>query len=86
LMASPWLPPAVGPLALAAVALAVGPRLVSRRRFRQPWIGALAHPLAILLLLASQVYGLARARLGHRVAWRGRREPAGGLERLPEVA
>ncbi len=86
LLASPWLPLAVGPLALAGALLVVGPRLVVRRRFHQAWISVLAHPVAILLLLASQVYGLTRARSGRRVAWRGRAEPAQGPGRVPRAA
>ncbi len=71
----PWLRWQAALLAALAVALVWLPRVVARRRFGQPWRSVLGHPAGVLLLLATQVYGLVRARSGRRVAWRGRSEP-----------
>jgi hypothetical protein len=65
----PW---AIG-LAAAATALMYYPRLASVGRFRQSLIGALLHPLGVLILLVVQWYALGRLLLGRPAGWKGRR-------------
>lgn len=48
------------------------PRLLAVRRFRQPLVSALLHPLGILLLLSVQWYALTRQLLNKPVGWRQR--------------
>ncbi|MBP2301208.1 cellulose synthase/poly-beta-1,6-N-acetylglucosamine synthase-like glycosyltransferase [Azospirillum picis] len=89
---APWLLlawAAVAPLADSAVpdftvaAAAAGAaagllfRLLLAVRFRQSILGALLHPLGILLLLAIQWSALLRARRGRPAQWRGRAYPGG---------
>jgi len=64
--------PLVGWLALPATAAAFLPRLAAAERFRQPWDGALLHPLAIVLFLAIQWTALGRRLAGRPAAWKGR--------------
>ncbi len=65
---APWLTS----LALVGCCAAWLPRLLAIRRFRQPVLGALLHPLGILALLAIQWYALARTLAGARVTWKSR--------------
>lgn len=58
-------------LALAVVASYL-PRLLAVRRFKQPLLSALLHPLGIGLLLGVQWYALAKQILGRPVTWRAR--------------
>ena len=60
--------------ALATVA-AYYPRIDAVRRFRQAPVGALLHPLGILVLLAIQWYALVRAMIGKPSGWKGRSYP-----------
>jgi glycosyltransferase involved in cell wall biosynthesis len=57
--------------ALAAL-LAWYPRFAAAARFRQPFLGAILHPVGITLLLAIQWYALVRSLLGRRSGWKGR--------------
>jgi len=59
-------------LAVAAVALAWGTRLLTAWRFRQSRLGALLHPLGVLALLGIQWWGLLRHLLGRPASWKGR--------------
>ena len=59
-------------LATVGAAAAYYPRLVAVRRFRQPLIGALVHPVGVLALLVIQWYAFARAVLARPVTWKGR--------------
>lgn len=73
----PWLllPVATGwPLAIAlgAAALSIVPRLAGVTLFRQSRIGALLHPLSIVLLLAIQWQALGRWLIGRPNSWKGR--------------
>jgi hypothetical protein len=72
--------PLLSPLALwlagAAAVLAYWPRLAGVVVFRQPLIGAVLHPVGIMLLLAIQWHAFGRAMLGLRAGWRGRTYPA----------
>ncbi|MBK3777496.1 glycosyltransferase [Azospirillum brasilense] len=65
-------------LALAALAVAAGLsfRLLLAMRFRQSLVGALLHPVGILILLAIQWSALLRARRGRPAEWRGRAYPS----------
>jgi hypothetical protein len=49
------------------------PRLLSIRRFKQPFKSALLHPVGIILLLCIQWYALARFLAGEPVGWRQRK-------------
>jgi Glycosyl transferase family 2 len=68
------------PAATAIVSLLLGlavvgsylPRLIAVRRFRQPVLSAVLHPLGILMLLGIQWYALVRQVLGRPVEWRAR--------------
>jgi hypothetical protein len=66
--------------AMAAAALALLPRIVAARRFRQPISSVLLHPFGIAALLAIQWVGLARWSSGRSTTWKGR-ELAG--DRVP---
>jgi hypothetical protein len=73
LAAAPWLPAAAGWLAATATALAYSTRLAGVVRFRQSLVGALLHPVGVLLLLAIQWYALLRQLAGQPATWKGRR-------------
>jgi hypothetical protein len=66
--------PVLAATATAAV-LAYLPRLDAARRFRQSWLGAVLHPLGVLVLLAIQWYAAYRAWVGRPVGWKGRAHP-----------
>jgi hypothetical protein len=59
-------------LAAAALVLGAGPRLLAAYRFRQSIVGAVLHPVGIVLLLAVQWYAFVRAVFGKPVGWKGR--------------
>jgi hypothetical protein len=59
-------------VALVAAALALLPRVIALRRFRQPVLGALLHPLGVVALLAIQWIGLVRWLRGTPARWKGR--------------
>jgi glycosyltransferase involved in cell wall biosynthesis len=61
--------------ALGAFVLALEPRHAAQRRFRTPALGAVLHPVAVLLLLAVQWYAVWRAVIGAPVGWKGRTPP-----------
>ena len=58
--------------AAAACVLAYLPRVVGVSRFEQSPIGALLHPVGIVMLLMIQWYALLRKLLGKPVSWRAR--------------
>ena len=62
------------------VALALGaayaPRLIAVRRFQQSLLGAILHPIGILILLAIPWYALTRSVLGQPATWKGRPAPS----------
>ena len=58
--------------AYAGVALALLPRAIAMRKFHQPLLGALLHPLAVVALVAIQWAGLFRFISGKPTAWKGR--------------
>lgn len=57
---------------ILAVIAAWLPRVLALRRFRQPFLSALLHPLGIFGLLAIQWYALLRTAAGARVTWKSR--------------
>jgi hypothetical protein len=65
---SPW---ACG-LAVLGLAAAFYPRLRAIRCFAQSWLGALLHPLGILIFLVLQWYAWVRAVCGRPATWKGR--------------
>lgn len=75
LLAAPWLPPVSVALLATGAALLWLARLVSARRFGQPLLGALLHPVAIALLLAIQWHALLRRLVGRPARWKGRAYP-----------
>ncbi|GLR80692.1 glycosyltransferase (plasmid) [Azospirillum oryzae] len=75
---------ALHPLPMTAVVIAglaamagVIFRLLLAVHFRQSVVGALLHPVGILIMLAIQWSALLRARHGKPAEWRGRAYPAG---------
>lgn len=75
LLAAAWLTGSGNPalsLAATATALVYVTRLVLAWRFRQSLLGALLHPIGVLLIVAVQWYALIQQSLGRRLAWRGR--------------
>jgi len=66
-------------LALVASYLA---RLLAVRRFKQPVMAALLHPLGVVMLLCVQWYALGRQVFGRPVAWRARRYSSGTGEEV----
>jgi glycosyltransferase involved in cell wall biosynthesis len=68
------------PALLAAIATAILlaaiasylPRLIAARRFRQPLLSALLHPLGVTVLLTVQWYALVRQIARRPIAWRSR--------------
>ncbi|QEH38108.1 4,4'-diaponeurosporenoate glycosyltransferase [Aquisphaera giovannonii] len=62
-------------LAAAAAACAYYPRLAGVARFRQPLLGAMLHPLGVLLLVAIQWHAFLRGLLGRPATWKGRPAP-----------
>jgi len=68
--------PVLAAAVTAAIVLAVIasylPRMLAVRRFKQPVISALLHPLGVTLLLMVQWYALVRQISGRPVAWRAR--------------
>ena len=58
------------------------PRVIAVRRFKQPWVSAVLHPLGILMLLGVQWYALARQVLGRPVEWRARSYSSGTGEEV----
>ncbi|MBN1444445.1 MAG: hypothetical protein JXA90_17160, partial [Planctomycetes bacterium] len=58
--------------ALVAASLSILPRWAAVFLFRQSPLGALLHPLGVLVLLAIQWYALARSAIGLPAGWKGR--------------
>jgi glycosyltransferase involved in cell wall biosynthesis len=74
------------PLTLSglAAALVLLLRLDAAWRFRQSWLGAIAHPIGVIALLAIQWYATGRALIGRPVGWKGRSHP-GDTVTQPEM-
>lgn len=63
---------APSPLAFAALAAALLPRLAAVRRFRQPLAGVLLHPLGVSVLVAIQWSAFFRRLRKKPAVWKGR--------------
>jgi cellulose synthase/poly-beta-1,6-N-acetylglucosamine synthase-like glycosyltransferase len=59
-------------IALFALALGMGVRAVSALRYRQNWLGAMLHPIGVLILLVLQWYALVRKIIGKPATWKER--------------
>jgi glycosyltransferase involved in cell wall biosynthesis len=59
-------------IALLAVVLGIGMRVVSALRYRESWVGVLLHPLGVLILLVLQWYALVRKIAGKPATWKER--------------
>jgi len=59
-------------LAAAATAMVFVTRLVLAWKFEQSLLGALLHPVGIVIVIAVQWFALVRESLGHPLAWKGR--------------
>jgi hypothetical protein len=68
----PGLAEAVSAAVIVALVASYLPRLLVVRRFKQPLVSALLHPLGVTLLLLVQWYALARQIFGRPVVWRAR--------------
>lgn len=70
----------------AGVCVAVGllVRVVLTRRFQQSWVGALLHPVGVLVLLGIQWWARGLESLGYGVEWKGR-GPVGRSGAVPWV-
>ncbi|MGL6074151.1 MAG: glycosyltransferase family 2 protein [Fimbriiglobus sp.] len=61
----------------------LAPRLHAAVVFQQSWLGALLHPIGILLLLSIQWFALIRSAIGKPVGWKGRAHPTTQIEVSP---
>jgi hypothetical protein len=66
----------VSPISVAALVGAVGcsvlTRMVEAARFRAPLLSSFAHPVAILVFLGIQWFGVVRRGMGLKATWKGR--------------
>jgi glycosyltransferase involved in cell wall biosynthesis len=60
------------PLVASALACGYAIRFISAARYRQSWLGALFHPLGVLVFLGIQWTAWFRARRGVAPVWKGR--------------
>ena len=65
----------VNAIAVVACLLAMVPRIHCAYHFRASYLGAVLHPVGIVLLLAIQWYATVRAWFGTPVGWKGRGHP-----------
>lgn len=86
LACAPWLSPGALAVTIAAAILALAPRLVAMRRFRQPPDSALLHPFGVLALLAIQWLALAAKLAGQPMQWKGRAYAPGPASAKPATA
>jgi hypothetical protein len=71
-LAFPWLTPGTMGLNALATLLLYYPRLAGIRVFRQSPLGAVLHPLGVVVLVAIQWFGLVRTVIGKPAMWKGR--------------
>jgi hypothetical protein len=69
----------------AAVVGSYLPRAIAVRKFKQPVLSAVLHPVGILMLLGVQWYALTRQVLGRPVEWRARSYASGTGEEVVEA-
>jgi hypothetical protein len=82
----PVLAGSVGLAIMLAFVASYLPRVLAIRRFRQPAVSALLHPLGILLLLSVQWYALILKLFGKPVAWRSRSYSSATGEEVEQVS
>ena len=63
---------APSPFTAIALAASYAPRFIAAARFRQNLLGALLHPLGVMILLTLQWYALARKLGGRQATWKQR--------------
>ena len=68
-----------------AVVASYLPRLIAVRKFEQPVMSAVLHPVGILMLLGVQWYALVRQVFGRPVEWRARSYASGTGEEVVET-
>jgi hypothetical protein len=68
----PWLSSAVIALSAGATLCSYVPRIIGVALFRQSVLGAILHPVGVLLLVTIQWYALLRHVLGLPSGWKGR--------------
>jgi hypothetical protein len=68
----PLLATAVGAAVVVGFVASYVPRLLAVRRFKQPLVAALLHPVGVVMLLVVQWYALGKKALGSPVSWRAR--------------
>lgn len=71
----PWLGGVERALTLAAILITLVPRLLGCLRFRQSWLGALLHPVGVLIVIIIQWFGYLGPKLGLSPRWKGRAYP-----------
>jgi glycosyltransferase involved in cell wall biosynthesis len=59
-------------LFVIAACLSVLPRLLAAKQFHQSWLGAILHPIGVLIFVVLQWTALIRSMLGLSTTWRGR--------------
>jgi Glycosyl transferase family 2 len=72
-------------LSALATALVYYPRLAASVRFRQDLLGALLHPVGILVLVSIQWFAFVRHALGRPSSWKGRVYPTPASEVCSEL-
>jgi hypothetical protein len=70
--AAAWLPSLAGCLAVLAALASYYPRLAGAKRFCQSRLGAVLHPVGILLFVAIQWHALVRSTRCQPATWKGR--------------
>lgn len=63
-------------LSVLACWLSMAPRFGCVWVYKQSWLGALFHPVGVLLMLAIQWYATVRVWVGRPVGWKGRTHPS----------
>jgi glycosyltransferase involved in cell wall biosynthesis len=68
----PFLRGTIALLLLIGIFASLLPRLIAAFRFRQSFVGALLHPVGVLLLMANQWWAWVRRHIGLEISWKGR--------------
>jgi hypothetical protein len=85
LAAAPWWTATTVKWAALAAVISLLPRLLAAWRFQQSWLGALLHPLGVLLFLGVQWRAFFRRLGGQTPTWKGRSYPAAPAPERPET-
>jgi hypothetical protein len=73
------LPPAFTIISGVGTALSYAARFASAWRFRQSWLGAALHPVALAAFLVTQWWALVQEKRGRPVFWKGRKQPRAAI-------